>query len=238
MEFREVVKRFYKEAADAPVADGWQVALDGRALKTQAGNPQIVPTRAFAEALAGEWNAQGDKIDPATFPLRDMTDYAIDRVAPDPETAIAAILPYGDTDTLCYRADDGSSLRKRQDEAWEPLLRAVEDRLDIRYVRTGSVLHSAQPEATLARLRAELEAMDPFTLVAVQNMAAIAASLCVALAALKDGADIDALFGHANLEEDWQAVQWGWDGDALARRDIRLAAFTLAARMAALVREG
>lgn len=230
------MKRFYKAATVGEAAGGWQVALDGRALKTQGARPQIVPTRALAEALAAEWNAQGPELDAGAFPLRDMTDYAIDQVAPDPAQAIDAILPYGDTDTLCYRAEPGEALRARQDEVWEPLLRGIEDRHDLRFVRTSGVLHAAQPVATAERLRAMVAAMDPLTLAAVQNLSALAASLVVALAALEPDADLDALFAAANLEEDWQAVQWGWDGDALARRDRRLAGFQLAAQLARLAK--
>lgn len=230
------MKRFYKDVAVVADESGFHVALDGRALKTQGKKPQIVPTRALAEALAAEWAAQGEDLDPATFPLRDMTDYAIDQVAPDPAATVEAILPYGDTDTLCYRADEGDAFRERQDEAWEPILTALEAREGVRFVRAAGVLHAAQDPAVQDSLRKRLSALDPFTLVAVQNMAAIAASLCTALAALEPDADIEPLFTAANLEEDWQAAQWGWDGDALARRDARLAGFTLAASLARLVR--
>lgn len=231
------MKRFYKLAETAPVEGGWQVMLDGRGLKTQGGRAQVVPTRALAERLAGEWAAQGEEIAPGTFPLRDMTDYAIDMVAADPAVAIDAILPYGDTDTLCYRAAGGDSFRTRQDEAWDPILAAVEAREGVFFARTEGVLHAAHPEGTCERLHARLTGMDAFTLVAVQNMAALAASLCVALAALEPGADLDALYAAANLEEDWQAMQWGWDEEALARRDARLKGFILAAELAALVRQ-
>ena len=232
------MKRFYKDVAAVQVAGGWQVTLDGRAVKTQAGNPQVVPTRALAQRLAGEWDAQGEKLDPTGCPLRDMTDFAIDQVAPDMQASVAAIAPYGDTDTLCYRAEEGDTFRARQDEAWEPILTRVEQREGVRFVRASGVLHAPQDGTTMAALVTRLAAMDPFTLVAVHNMAAIAASLCTALAALEEGADIDALFASGNLEEDWQAEKWGWDGDALARRDSRLAGFTLAAQLARLVQEG
>ncbi|RVQ66482.1 molecular chaperone [Croceicoccus ponticola] len=231
------MRRFYKSPEVGAQAGGWQVSLDGRALKTQAGRSQIVPTRALAEAIAAEWDAQGEELDPATFPMRDMVDYAIDQVAPDMDAAVVAVLPYGDTDTLCYRAADGESFRARQDEAWEPILSATEAREGVRFVRASGVLHAPQPVATRERLNARLATFDPFTLVAVHNMAAINASLCIALAALEDDVDLDALFGAANLEEDWQAIQWGWDGDALARRDSRLAGFKLAAELARLVRQ-
>ncbi|AKM10813.1 ATP12 family chaperone protein [Croceicoccus naphthovorans] len=231
------MKRFWTEVGVAPVdGGGWQVHLDSRPVKTQGFRAQIVPTRALAEALAEEWRAQGEKVDPQLFVLRDMVDFAIDQVAPAPDVLIGSTLPYGDTDTLCYRAPEGDSLRTRQDEAWGPILAPIEAEISAKFALADGVIHAEQPEATRTALRARLEALDPFTLTAVHNMAAIAASLCVALTMLDDGADTDALFGAANLEEDWQAIQWGWDGDALARRDARLAGFTHAARLARLAR--
>lgn len=231
------MKRFYKQVSVRATDGGWQVTLDDRPVRTQAGAPQVVPSRALAEALAGEWDAQGETVNPQSLPLRDMVDYAIDQVAPNPVETVTAIVPYGDTDTLCYRAEEGDSLRVRQDEAWDPILKAAEERHDVTFTLTSGVIHAPQSPETLEALRTYVATLDPFTLTAVQNMAAIACSLTVALAALEDSADIDTLFAHANLEEDWQAVQWGWDGEALARRDARLAGFKLAASLARLTRQ-
>src|SRR3546814_17399327 len=100
------------------------------------GGAQIVPTQALAAALAREWEQQGDEIDPARFILRDMADFAIDQVAPDPAEAIATLLRYAETDTLCYRADPEDALYARQQAAWEPPLRAIEGRAGVRFRRS------------------------------------------------------------------------------------------------------
>lgn len=230
------MKRFWKDVAVEAVDSGWRVTLDGRAIRTQGKHGQLVPTEALARALAAEWAAQGEEVDPEAFPLRDMADYAIDVVAPDPAIAVAAILPYGDTDTLCYRADEGEALHRRQMAVWEPILAAAEARFDVHFERVSGIVHRAQPPATLARLRAVVEAQDPFTLAALQNLASLAASLTVALAALEPHADIAALWDAANLEEDWQAELWGKDAQAEARRARRKAGFELAVRFAEMAR--
>ncbi|MEY4471748.1 MAG: hypothetical protein RL671_52, partial [Pseudomonadota bacterium] len=126
------MKRFYTEAQAAPVDGGWQVQLDGRGVKTAGGLPQIVPSQVLAAALAAEWAAQEETIVPAGFVLRDMADYAIDVVAPDPATLRGGLLRYAETDTLCYRADPGEALHRRQLERWEPLLAAAETRDGVR----------------------------------------------------------------------------------------------------------
>lgn len=230
------MKRFWREVTVEPEGDGWQVALDGRRVKTAQTRAQIAPTPALAEALADEWRAQPEDVDPAGFGLRDMADYAIDIVASDPADAIRRILAYAEGETLCYRAEPDEPLAARQRATWEPLLKAAEAKHGLRFERVVGILHRAQPAETLATLRAHLEKLDPFALAALQTLASIAASLTIGLAALEPGADAEALFAASNLEEDWQAEQWGWDWQAEATRARKLATFAQAARFAGLAR--
>ena len=231
------MKRFWKETTVEQVDGGWQVALDGRRIRTQGGAPQIVPTHALAQALADEWRAQGDKVDPAAFPLRDMADYAIDHVARDRAAVTDKLLQFLETDTLCYRADPDEPLWRKQAEVWEPLLSAFEAREGVRLERVSGVGYRAHPEETKAALVESLAKRDAFTLAGLQTLASLAASLCVALEA-SEGGDTQSLFAAANLEEDWQAEQWGWDPAARERRDGREAQFAAAARFIELARKG
>lgn len=232
------MKRFWREVTVESAEHGWRVLLDGRAIRTPQGAAQVVPTQALAEAMAQEWRDQGDEVDPALFRFRDMADYAIDVAGPDRATLIRDLLAYAETDTLCYRADPDEPLYRRQHEEWEPLLSAFEAREGVRLERVSGVLHRAQPETTLARLRERLEGLDPFVLAGVNTMTALAASLCVALSALEPDADIDGLWRAASLEELWQAELWGVDEQAEARRIRRGSDFRAAAEFAALARSG
>lgn len=230
------MKRFYKQVTIEAAEGGYGVRLDGRAIRTVGGRPQVAPTRALAEAMAAEWERQGEEIDPALFLFRDMADYAIDVVAAAPAAAIGEMLPYAETDTLCYRAEPDEAFAARQRLMWEPLLADAESRLGVRFVRVSGIIHKPQPVETLARLRDELEALDAFQLAALRNTASLAASLVIGLAALLPGADTDALWDAANLEEDWQTELWGKDAEAMERRARRAAAFAAAARFAELAR--
>ena len=230
------MKRFYKDVATVSQDGGWAVTLDGRPLKTVGRRWQVVPTAALADVLAGEWAAQGDEIDPAGFLYRDMADYAIDVVGPDREQAIRELLPYGETDTLCYRVEAGDPLRREQDRVWEPLLAAAERRSDVTFVRVAGILHQSQPAATQLRLESLLSGQDDFALAALRNLAGLAASLVIGLTALEPGAATEALWDAAHLEEDWQAERWGRDAEAAARQARRRTAFIAAARFGALAR--
>ncbi|MFM7347916.1 MAG: ATP12 family chaperone protein [Erythrobacter sp.] len=229
------MRRFYKEVTLAPQAGGWQVMLDGRGVKTVGGAPQVVPSQALGEALAAEWQEQGERIDPKSLPLRDMADYAIDMVAPDPAGIARGLVAYAETDTLCYRADPDEPLHARQQDVWEPLLTGFEAAQGITLTRVSGVLHRPQPPGSLAVLKARLRALDPFALAGVEAMTKLAASLVIGLAAL-DAEDPLALWQAASLEEEWQAELWGRDWEAEERRARREADFLKACAFARMAR--
>ena len=235
-----MIRRFYKEVTLAHQVGGWQVMLDARGVKTVGGAPQIVPTEALGEALAAEWARQGERIDPASLPLRDMADYAIDILAPHPEGAAEGLLAYAETDTLCYRAHPDEPLHARQQADWEPLLTAFEAAHGIALTRVSGVLHRPQPPETMAALKARLLSLDPFALAGLEAMTKLAASLVTGLAAL-DAAHEDeplALWRAVCLEEEWQAELWGRDWEAEERRARREADFLRACAFARLARGG
>ncbi|TAD72961.1 MAG: molecular chaperone [Sphingomonadales bacterium] len=232
------MRRFYQDVTLGEHPGGWQILLDGRGVKTVGGEAQIVPTRALAEALAAEWRQQGDRIDPKTLPLRDMADYAIDMVTPDPHGVARSLVAYAETDTLCYRADPDEPLHAHQQAVWEPLLSAFEAAHGIVLVRVSGVLHRPQPSESLAMLEARLTGLDPFVLAGVEAKTTLAASLVTALAAL-DAAHEDeprALWQAVCLEEEWQADLWGRDAEAEERRVRREADFLRACAFARLAR--
>ncbi|HEY6817121.1 MAG TPA: ATP12 family protein, partial [Croceibacterium sp.] len=216
---------------------GWRIALDGRPIRTQGGAPQLIPGRALAEAMALEWSRQGDKVAPEGFAWRDLLDFAIDHVRPDRAATIDTLLRYAETDTLCYRADPDDALFRRQRELWDPLLAGLEARHGVRLAPVSGIIHRAQPDAAMARLREVLAGESEFTLAALYTLAPLAASLTVALAALEPDADPAALFAAANCEEDWQAELWGWDIEAEKARAIKLAAFESAVGFARMAQE-
>jgi chaperone required for assembly of F1-ATPase len=230
------MKRFYKQASVGEAEAGWRVLLDGRAVRTPGGKPQIVPAKTLAEALAQEWADQGEAINTRAFPMRDLADFALDAVSGDRAATIAELVKYAETDTLCYRGDEGEALHQRQLEVWEPLLAAAEERWDVHFARISGIVHQPQPDATLARMAGILEAESTFTLAALRMLVSLSASLVIGLAAIAPGADTKRLWAAANLEEDWQAELWGQDAEAEARRQTRFEAFATAMRFAGLAR--
>lgn len=211
--------RFYTEVSVVEDSGGYSVALDGKPIRTPAKLPLILPTRALAEAIAEEWRAQGERIDAKTLRLTKLANTAIDRVLPDPATAVGQIAGYGGTDLLCYRASGPRELARRQDAAWRPLLDWASERFGARLSTTEGINPVAQDADALAALRRAVEAYDPLVLVALAEATGILGSVVLGLA-LADGrlAGEDA-FALSQLEESFQMEQWGEDWEAAQRRN-------------------
>ena len=75
-------KRFYERAHVVATDAGGdaQILLDGKPVKTPARQALAAPTRQLADAIAAEWDAQKDVIDPASMPLTRLANAAIDGV--------------------------------------------------------------------------------------------------------------------------------------------------------------
>lgn len=230
------MKRFYKDASVAADGGGWSVMLDGRPVRTPAHARLLLPTRVLAEAIAEEWRVQGDRIDLHLMPMNGIANAAIDKVAAAPLAFAAPIARYAEGDLLCYRAEDPPDLVARQADIWDPILDTARARYDIGFAITQGIVHTPQPEATVARLTAALQAFDPFGLAAMQPLVTISGSLVIALAVAKGSLDAESAFEAAHLDELWQAEQWGEDDLALDARAARRADFTAAAAFLALSR--
>lgn len=225
------MKRFY---TDVTAIDG-AIRLDGRAVKTPARAPLALPTAALADAVAGEWRAQGQAIDPRSMPMTGLANAAIDRVAGDPDGFAGPIAAYAETDLLCYRADAPPDLVRRQQATWDPLLAWARTRYDVHFVVTDGIVHAAQPPETIARLGTALHARTPFALAAMQPLVTIGGSLVTALALAEGEIAADAAFAATHLDELWQAEQWGEDTLAIQARTARRDDFLAAARFLSLL---
>lgn len=228
-------RRFWSRAGVAPAEAGWTLALDGKPVRSPARAALILPTRALAEAVAAEWDAQEGTIRPETMPLTRAANSAIDRVAPQRAAVAGMIAEYGTTDLLCYRAGHPPGLVARQAEAWDPLLAWAATRLGAPMICVSGVMHHPQPPESLARLAAEVTPLDAFRLTALHDLVTLSGSLVLGLAVLAGRIAPAAAWPISRLEEDWQAERWGTDPEAEAAAAEKRAAFLSAARLLSLL---
>jgi chaperone required for assembly of F1-ATPase len=230
------MRRFYRAAAVTRSAGGFGVALDGKPMRTPAGRPLTLPSEPLAAAIAAEWQAQDEKVKPLTMPIMRLVATAIDRVAAERKRVVDEIAAYAASDLVCYRAGDNAELCRRQTETWQPLLDWLRRRYDVSLAVTEGVIPVAQPAEALARLRAVVAAQDDFALTALHALVTTAGSLVVALAMLEGETGLDAGYAASQLDELYQAEQWGEDAEAAARRKALYDDLAAALRFLALLR--
>lgn len=230
------MKRFYKIVEPREAEGGWQIALDGRIVRTPARAPLLLPTLVLAQGVAAEWDAQGDDLDPLTMPATGFANAAIDQVAPNPADFAANIARYAETDLLCYRADNPAPLVARQAAQWSPWLDWARRRYDVTFRITSGIIHVAQPPETLARLSTVVAAYDPFMLAPLSTLVTLTGSLILGLAIADAEADPDTIWNAAELDALWQAELWGEDSQAQALAAAHRREFDAAVAFCRMVR--
>ena len=218
----------------APGAEGYAVTLDGKPVRTPARHLLAAPALALAEAIAAEWEAQREVIDPGKMPLTRLANTIIDGVADRPEPVTAEIGKYLASDLLFYRAGSPAELVERQRRHWDPIIAWAKDALGARFVCVDGITHVAQSEAALAPARAAVPA-HPWRLGATHAVTTLTGSALVALALARGFLTAETAWQVANVDEDWNMERWGRDALALKRRASRFAELKAAALILALL---
>lgn len=229
------MKRFWKEVTVAPEGDGHGIGLDGRPVRTPGRAALALPSPALADGVAEEWRAVGETLDPRAMPLTGLANAAIDRIEPARATFAAGLAAYGESDLLCYRADEPEPLVARQAAAWDPLLDWARGRYDIHFETVTGVIHRPQPPATVARLGDAVAALDAWQLAGLSPLVTVSGSLVIGLALVEGAIDADRAWAAAHVDEDWQAEQWGEDSLAVEARAARRRDFDAGVRFLALL---
>lgn len=224
-------RRFWKASSVRPAAEGFEIALDDRPLRTPGKLPLILPTAALAQAVAGEWDAQADVIDPNTMPLTRAANSAVEKVAPQFAAVVDMLAEYGGTDLLSYRADQPAELVRRQAEAWDPLAEWAGTALCAPLRITHGVIPIAQDADAMARLHRHVAELDVFGLTALHDLVTLPGSLVLGLAVLHGRIDAGTAFRISRIDEDFQAERWGRDDEAAEAAEHRRAAMLAAERL-------
>lgn len=223
-------KRFWKEARADECDGGYTVLLDGRSVKTPAKTPLVLPTQPLAEAVAAEWDAQQERIDPTLMPMTRTANSALDKVSVQHREVADLLAAYGDSDLTCYRAEQPETLVMRQAEAWDPLLDWLEETFAARLAPRTGIIHRPQDQSAVARLAAEVHALDAFRLAAFHDLVSLSGSLVIALGEARGRLAPETAWTLSRIDEDWQAEQWGMDEEAAEQAAIRKQAFLDAAQ--------
>lgn len=230
------MKRFYKSVSVAAADGGYQIHLDGRPVRTPSKALLVVPAKALAEAIAHEWDAQVETIEPAAMPLTRHANTVLDRVTPQRAMVTDEISRYGESDLVCYRAEWPTDLAERQATSWDPLIDWARRRYDVNLCTVQGIMHRPQAEDALQRLTQAVEALEDWQLAPLHTITTITGSLVIGLALLEGEVSPQAAFEAGQLDELYQVEKWGEDALAQKARETRRVDLLSAARFLELLR--
>jgi chaperone required for assembly of F1-ATPase len=223
-------KRFYTSAGVAEADGGFAVTLDSKPVRTPSGRQVVAPTRGIAEAIAAEWNAQDEMIDPLTMPLTRFANSVVEAVADRVDAVADDVAKYLGTDLLFYRAGHPEALVAKEAAHWDPILFWAADTLGAHFILAEGIVHVAQPEQAVAAARGAFPD-DPWSIAALHVVTTLTGSALLALALAHGVRDAEQVWAAAHVDEDWNIEKWGMDEEVAARRAARLVDFQAAVRI-------
>lgn len=217
-------KRFYKSANIAPIdeaAASYRVELDGRPLRTPGRRVLALPTPGLAEALAAEWDAQGEFIEPLSMPLTRLVNSAIDGVVGREAEVRASMLAYGGSDLICYHAEEPAELVERQMRRWGEIHTWARREHGIDLALTTGIMPVVQRPDMLARIDTSFGDRTALELAGLHTITTLTGSVMLALALALGRLDAEQAWSLAHIDEDFQIEKWGQDWEAAERRQTR-----------------
>lgn len=221
----EPVRRFYATAAAAGEGGAHIVRLDQRMLKTPRGQALHLPTRALAEVIAAEWDAQGEYITPASMPLTRFAFAAVDLMPAKREEISRDLAKYIETDLVAHRADSPPPLVARQSQVWDPIVAWAEQRLHMTIPVVTGIIPADVPAQHRTVLEWEIDDLDDFRAMALAQAVTLAGSILIGFAFIEGQLDAEAAFAAAALDDLWSLENWGEDPEARQRLDTQRAEF-------------
>ena len=152
------------------------------------------------------------------MPIMRFASTAIDRIELRRSHVVREIARYGETDLVCYRADEPPELVTRQSEIWQPLIDWLADRYGATLTVTTGIVPLTQPPEAVAALRAAVDGFTDFELAALHSVTTAAGSLVIGLALTEGRLGPEDAWTAAQLDEIYQAEKWGIDPEAVASR--------------------
>jgi chaperone required for assembly of F1-ATPase len=215
------MKKFYKIAEAGTAPDGYMIRLDGKPVRTPLRNPVLLSSQPLAEAIALEWAAQGDEIQPTTMPLTQLANTMIDKAKGEDRAAMnEQLLDYGSSDLVCYFATHPADLVKRHQEYWTPLLSWIKEKYGIAFEAVSGIQYQHQPQDSLDKLQNLLEGLSSEDFTVVQAASATTGSVVIAFALLEGKLSPEEAYQAACVDEIYQLKTWGEDAEARKRLDI------------------
>lgn len=233
----ELPKRFYTTVDVARGEDGYSITLDGRQLRTPGKKiPVVLQSLTIAQAMAEEWAAQQQFIDPATMPMTRLINSAVESGEEMVSAFREEIGKFAANDLLLYRVDSPQELVAEHERVWDGALVKLARHFDVAFQPTIGIIHQAQPVSTLDKLDRALEGQGLHSLTALVSITGLTGSGLLAIALLYQLLTPDEVWQAAHVDEDHQIRLWGEDEEAMERRAKRRVEFDVAVKVVEALR--
>jgi chaperone required for assembly of F1-ATPase len=223
-------KRFYAAVAVKESKGGLTVTLDDKPIKTPSRKVVTAPNRAIAEAIAAEWEAQREIIDPLTMPLTRFANSVVEAVVDRVELVADDVEKFLHSDLLFYRAGHPAALVEREAAYWDPIVFWAAQALNAHFILAEGIVHVRQPDEAVAAARAAFPT-DPWSIAALHVVTTLTGSALLALALFLGVRDPEEIWAAAHVDEDWNIEKWGADEEVANRRGARYVDFAAASRI-------
>lgn len=233
---RKMPKRFFKAVTVDARDGGFTVLLDGRVTKTPGRVETLVPSKALAEAMAAEWQAQDEHINPMKMPLVRLVNAGVEGGGKSAAALRQEVLNFAGNDLMLFRAESPQELVAEQDAGWDPILTALARHFAIRFQPVVGIIHQDQPPQTLSKLAEAIANAHHLTLAALVSATGLTGSGLLAIALHEKLIDADTAWTAAHVDEDYNVRVWGEDGEAAARRTARRNEYDAAVSLIELTR--
>lgn len=209
------LRRFWETVTVIHNDNGYQILLDKRPVKLPKKTELFVHNRLLAEKIAAEWekagSKKGDSFSFDDLPMTQIVGTMIEKITPERNTYIQAILPYMNGDLLCYHADAPQKLVTQQQEKWQPLIQWVENKFQTKLKTQCGIMPITQELEVIDIIKNYLTQLTDAELTFFAIIVPLLGSIILSIALNEGRVDVKQAFDLAYLDEIVQAEIWGQD---------------------------
>lgn len=195
-----MMKRFYTFSSSKKTAEGHEIQLDGKTIKTPSGQKMLASTKALADVLVAEWAAQEEKVKPETMPLTQILTTKIDKIR-DREAITEAAMRYLDTDLICYWTKEPEEIAMRQKQVWGRWVKWFDEHFEVPLDTTKKIEALTQDPEAHKRAWNYIESLDEAYFTILHIVTSLSGSLVLSMAFIEGDITPEEIFEASYLEE-------------------------------------
>ncbi len=211
------IRRFWNKVSFIEDEEGYKIYLDKNLLKLPQKNILVVSQKKLAQKIAEEWSNAGDKkgdyFSFETLSLTRIVSTLLEKIKPNRQYYIDALMPYINGELLCYRAEKPKQLVEQQNLKWQPIFQWAEQFLTVQFKVTQGIMPIVQDSSTLDRIQLYLNNLSDEELTFFAVIMPLLGSMILSIALKEKKISVDDAFAFAYLDEEIQTKIWGYDSE-------------------------